>query len=339
MANELKHKTVGGELTQAEFEDILLHVLDSQAAGDVIYASSTTQLSRLAKSSDGEVLTLASGLPSWAAAAGGGGLSIFGDGSDGDVTISSNTNLSRDMFYDDLTIDSTYTLSTKGYRIFVKGTLTNNGTIERNGNAGVADAGGAALAAASLGGSAAGDDGANPEHAGGGGGGGVLFIAAKTIVNSSGVISANGGVGGDAPADPGSAVGGGNGGATTSSLGGAGGDGGDTTGESGGTGGTVTAPAATEGHWRAIHAAVLLRLASAVTLITGGGGGASGPSDNTNSQSGGGGGGGGGCLVIIYNSLTTGTETVNGGTGGAGWGGGNAGDAGSNGTVIKIANA
>lgn len=48
---------------------------------------------------------------------------FFGDGSDGDVTISSNTSLTRDMYYDDLTIQTGFTLSTKGYRIFVKGTL------------------------------------------------------------------------------------------------------------------------------------------------------------------------------------------------------------------------
>jgi hypothetical protein len=44
------------------------------AAGDILYASAANTLSRLAKGSDTEVLTLASGLPSWAAAAGGGGL-------------------------------------------------------------------------------------------------------------------------------------------------------------------------------------------------------------------------------------------------------------------------
>ena len=58
----------------------------------------------------------------------------FGDGDDGVVTIAANTNLARDMFYDSLTVDSGKILSTKGYRIFVKGTLTNNGTIENNGH-------------------------------------------------------------------------------------------------------------------------------------------------------------------------------------------------------------
>ena len=42
------------------------------AAGDILYASGANTLAKLAKGSDTDVLTLASGLPSWAAAAGGG---------------------------------------------------------------------------------------------------------------------------------------------------------------------------------------------------------------------------------------------------------------------------
>lgn len=50
--------------------------------------------------------------------------------------ISADTTLTSDMFYNNLTINSTKILSPNGYKIFVKGTLTNNGTIRRNGNAG-----------------------------------------------------------------------------------------------------------------------------------------------------------------------------------------------------------
>ena len=46
--------------------------LDDLVAGDTLYASAPDTLARLAKGSDGEVLTLASGIPSWA---GGGGVS------------------------------------------------------------------------------------------------------------------------------------------------------------------------------------------------------------------------------------------------------------------------
>ena len=47
MANELRHKDVGTALSKSEWEDVSSHILNSQAAGDVIYASSTTQLTRL----------------------------------------------------------------------------------------------------------------------------------------------------------------------------------------------------------------------------------------------------------------------------------------------------
>jgi len=69
MANEFKHKDPGSTLTQVEFiaSDGTGHIFDSQAAGDVLYASSTTVLARLAKATDGNVLELASGLPAWTA--------------------------------------------------------------------------------------------------------------------------------------------------------------------------------------------------------------------------------------------------------------------------------
>lgn len=49
----------------------------SDATGDIYYRSSGGAFTRLAAGTDGHVLTLASGLPSWAAPAGGGGLSNF----------------------------------------------------------------------------------------------------------------------------------------------------------------------------------------------------------------------------------------------------------------------
>ena len=48
---------------------------------------------------------------------------IYGTGSDGDVTISSGTSLSSDMFYNNLTIADNITLNTNGYRLFVKNIL------------------------------------------------------------------------------------------------------------------------------------------------------------------------------------------------------------------------
>jgi len=73
----------------------------------------------------------------------GGGLSssylsgFFGDGSDGDVTIvAGTTTLSKDMVYNNLTIQAGGILKPAGYRIFVKGTLTiaAGGSINDNGN-------------------------------------------------------------------------------------------------------------------------------------------------------------------------------------------------------------
>lgn len=47
-------------------------VIASQATGDILYADSATSWARLPKGSDTQVLTLAGGIPSWAAAGGGG---------------------------------------------------------------------------------------------------------------------------------------------------------------------------------------------------------------------------------------------------------------------------
>lgn len=97
---------------------------------------------------------------------------VYGDGSDGAVVISGDTTLTRDMFYTNLTIDSTFTLNTGGFRVHCTGTLTVNGTIGRPGSAGgaggdtttttggVAGTAGAALASGSMNGTVAGVAGA-----------------------------------------------------------------------------------------------------------------------------------------------------------------------------------
>ena len=71
MANELTHKDPGAELTQAEYisSDGTGHVFESQAQGDILYATSTTVLSRLAKDANStRVLTNTgtSNNPAWA---------------------------------------------------------------------------------------------------------------------------------------------------------------------------------------------------------------------------------------------------------------------------------
>jgi len=72
MANEFQHKSVGSQISQSEFEatDGTGHVFDSQAAGDLAYASSTTVLSRLGIGTAGKLLQVNSGAtaPEWTAA-------------------------------------------------------------------------------------------------------------------------------------------------------------------------------------------------------------------------------------------------------------------------------
>ena len=64
---------------------------------------------------------------------------MFGSGVDGNVTIASGTTtLTRDMFYNNLTLQTGAILQTGGYQIFVADTLTQEGTgyIQNNGDAG-----------------------------------------------------------------------------------------------------------------------------------------------------------------------------------------------------------
>jgi len=67
MSNELRHGDVGTQLTQTEYEAVTAHDFNSQAQGDVLYASSTTQLSRLGAGTAGQHLITggASANPSW----------------------------------------------------------------------------------------------------------------------------------------------------------------------------------------------------------------------------------------------------------------------------------
>ena len=71
MANEFQHKDPGATMTQAEYitTDGTGHIFDSQAQGDIVYASSSTVLSRLGKSGTTTHALLNSGTnnnPAWA---------------------------------------------------------------------------------------------------------------------------------------------------------------------------------------------------------------------------------------------------------------------------------
>lgn len=259
--------------------------------------------------------------------------SRFYSGSDGDVTISSPTTLTSDMYYNNLTVNST--LTTDGYRIFVAGTLSGNGTIDW----GTANAG---------------SDGADADGAGNGGAGG-----AGGAQSGSGIFKNQAGAAGGAGGNNQSNGTAGSAGSAVTGLGvagSAGGEGDDSGGDLGGAGGAagaLTGPVMTfsKALWRAVD---LLDLNASRALVAlfgssgsgGGGGSAGGESGDPNSAGGGGGGAGAtGGIVFIMANVWAGTFTIQarGGAGGNGGtengsddngGGGGAGGAGGVAIVI-----
>ncbi len=248
----------------------------------------------------------------------------FGDGTDGDVIISTPTTLTRDMYYDDLTVNST--LNTDGFRIYVKGTLSGSGTIAgktgSNGGNAVTTTPGTAGASTGTGifkttvGIAGGDasavvgigtTGANggAGGTGSGGGGGTGTGGAATQVNKFGILRSLTLQGTDFNSSgtlsvlkPAGQAGGGG-------LGGEGGSGRAGGGGSGASGGMVWIVA---NIW-----------AGTFTISSTGGNGGNGANGTASNGGGGGGGAGGtgGSAVIIYRTKTwTGSYALTGGTGG-----------------------
>lgn len=120
--------------------------------GDIIYSSPGSTPVRLPIGTANQVLTVIGGVPSWQPSAASVNSQFFGSGSDGNVTISAGTTtLSRDMFYDNLTINGTGQIEVNGFKIFVKGTLDitaapnkaiySNAVVGANGSAAGAGAG------------------------------------------------------------------------------------------------------------------------------------------------------------------------------------------------------
>jgi len=269
---------------------------------------------------------------------------IYGDGDDGDVTISSNTTITRDMYYNNLTVDNTYTLKSGGYRIFVKDTLTNNGTISQAGNDGSNGTNG-------------GQPG-NPFDAGVGGAGGAALTSGTVFGGYVGIAGGDGGLGGTEignpdgqPGSPGASVGANSTKGITGEdgvagvAGGRGGDGEDPTYDDG-PGGAGTAAGTNSGTiFNTPHNSFhCLRLFDDLPTLTqlevsaasgGSGGGGGGGSGNSFSGTGPGGGGGGGAggggstggILPIYARIiiNAGTITTKGGDGGDGGDGGNGG--------------
>ncbi len=90
MADEFKHLSAGTSLTQGEYEAVGGHVLACQATGDIVYASSGSQLSRLGKGAANTVLAMGgSCIPAWTASPSVTDLTIGG----GCITLSAATDI------------------------------------------------------------------------------------------------------------------------------------------------------------------------------------------------------------------------------------------------------
>jgi hypothetical protein len=298
----------------------------SYSVGDLLYASGATALSKLADVATGNVL-LSGGVttaPSYGKvttahttgiAASGANSDItslstvnsdliffYGDGSDGDVTISSGTTTpTRDMYYHNLTITGgSLNLSNSNntsFKVFVSGTLDLSnapanaitGTPSNGSNAVTTTGGGA----------------------GGAGTGGSV---------GAGILGSAGANGSTTTSAQASAASGGTGAGGASGAGGPGGNGTGNAGSTGRAGNTIS------GVSLFLHKRLTTELIRGTTLIAGGAGapgGTSGGGDGTNSAQGGGGGGGGGKIVFIAAriinrgaSTTAGAIAVKGGNGG-----------------------
>jgi hypothetical protein len=267
----------------------------------------------------------------------------FGTGVDGDVVISSNTSLTRDMYYNNLTVNSTFILNPNGFRIFVRGILTLNGSIAMTGGNGGAGSGvtaGSAGTAAATGGSIYGGIAGLIGGAGGpantGGTAAGTSATTNVIGTLAGVASGAGGNGGNGA---GGGAGGGAGATPTSTIAGM---------------LPYTTPFALSLHTMLDTVVGFMKTAP---QAAGGGGGGCGSNNGGGGNGGvGGGGGGGGAsggLIAVFAKTiiisSTGTITSRGGNGGAGangtnaagapnlgGGGGGGGGAGGHGGVIVL---
>jgi len=142
MANEFKHLSVGTQMTQVEYEAVGGHVLACQATGDIIYASSGSQLSRLGKGAANTVLVMGgSCIPAWSASPtvtdltiGGGCITLTGAATDIDLIDNNASALSFDASGKTGIIDIVTTNCSEGVTMSgtlgVTGVLTATGGIE-----------------------------------------------------------------------------------------------------------------------------------------------------------------------------------------------------------------
>ena len=294
----------------------------------------------------------------------GAGGGSFGAGQDGNVTIGAGlTTLTRDMFYDTLTMQPGSILYVNGCRVFAKTAIRGTGHIHYDGNPGItgdvntappgqAGAGGAQGATSNvpLQASEPGGDGTNNVGAVGGNANGTPheFVGKK---GGDGGLGGNGGgalggAGGTFPAEtPGNGGFGlflwaanGRGSGVTAQIsiapGGGGGGGNFNGGNQGSTGGGGGAG----GGWCVVATPTC---DPTITISAKGGAGGSGGSQNVTPglQAGGGGGGCGGAVVAYIGDGNFPTISVAGGAGGAGYEGGINGQPGSNGYAYLFNNS
>jgi hypothetical protein len=247
----------------------------------------------------------------------GAGAGVFGDGSDGTVTLDGTTTvlgmvpsssvytLTRDLFLAAATINSGVVINTNAEKIFCAGALTNNGTIRHNG---ISAAGAAGQAGPNSNGTGSITAGATGQQGGNGSNASTGTAGTGAVFSVGG---GNGGAGGNGPAN------------------------------TGGAGGAMTAiPAGVTPYRSIVQAAIGFALQSNTSFPNsprGGGGGGGGAGDA--SSQGGGGGGGGGIVIILAKTLAgTGAIQARGGNGGLGGGtnaGGGGGGGGGNVTVVS----
>ena len=258
---------------------------------------------------------------------------IYGLGVDGNVTISSPTSLTRDMYYDTLTVNDV--LTANGWRIFCKTGVTGTGTIRSNG--GVGGNGGNGTGAAGGGAGAAGSA-TNANNLNRGPAGKIGRVGG---FNGTGLTGNNAAVAhmfrqdGTAIDHPAGTSGG-----AGANAGGGGGN--ASSGDNTADAKPIVYPACVE--WRE------MAVGTAINMDSGWGTPASGGSGGGSATGGGGGSGGsgaGGGPIVLVAKIWTGSFVVeskggDGGTGGNGFassgsnGGGAGGNGGSGGAVVAI---
>lgn len=273
------------------------------------------------------------------------GSGLYGDGSDGDVTISGTVTLTRDMYYDTLIVPSGAILQPGGCRIYcrTKCDIQAGAIVRNNGGNAALSVGGGATTAVTLAASRAG-----PSISGGGAGAQPTLLSNSLGGNggNSGAGSSGAGATGGVATAPTLANGAlrhgsalamglfvGTGGLTQVGVGGGGASGGGDGTFNGGGGGGGGGP---------IHIVARVLIVNGTLECRGGNGGNG--SASTTGGCGGGGGGGGGVFMALYdvlagaNSAFSAATNCPGGNGGTKTGTGVDGSPGGVGSVRTLAN-